>query len=217
MPTTLGTNNFDHNIDGTYYVDGFWSSGGYPTNVASPVYQSQPKSLQITTDGNNIGCRHYITGSRTMAWVGFAFRSAGKPVSSSVAVLWNQCADPGAERGDVYLGSTGLFVNTGGDIGAEYSISIDQWYWVEVIYDVSTTTHAIYMRVGGVDTDVASTSGTATTISHCQFISGSGDPSGYTYYIGDWRYGYASSTSDWLGEPSASTPSLRTTRSNLRW
>jgi hypothetical protein len=198
MPTVQGTDDFDHAIDGTYYADGFF---GAPTAVTSPLYASQAKSLQIVSDGGNVGARHNITGTPTFGWAGFAFNADTLPGASDVEI-----ATFGTAAGvvpAVVLSSVGIYATIGGDIGVEFALSTDTWYWIECIADVSGATQRMHFRVEGVDGDPAEIAGGASTISWHQHISFAGNPAGFTSWRSLWKWGSATSASDWLGEPSA--------------
>ena len=71
---------------------------------------------------------------------------------------------------------------------------------------MSGSSHNVYGHIEGVgmNTPSAHAAGSSTTIELHQILN-FGDTAGETYYFGMWKWGAASSTSDWLGEPSGST------------
>lgn len=198
MPSVQGTDDFNHAIDSGYYTDGFF---GAPTAVSAPLYGFQPKSLSIVTDGGNVGARHNITGTPTFGWAAFPYRTPA--LSASAHAVHSFGNTSGATVGAIYLNSTGLYTTVGGVDGATFAISVNTWYWVETIFDVSTGTHTVYMRVSGTDAATASTASAATTITWSQLMSFAGDPSSETSYYGLWKWGSSTSTTDYLGEPLA--------------
>jgi hypothetical protein len=198
MPTIQGTDHFDHAVDAGFYTDGFF---GTPTRVSSPLYASEADSLQIVSDGGNVGCRHNITGTPTRGWAGFAFRADTLAGGTPVFI-----ASFGTAEGVVpalVLGSVGVYATIGGDDGTEAAISTDTWYWIECIADVSGATREMLWRINGVDQDTPTSAGSATTISWHQQISFAGDGAGVTTWRGYWQYGSAANDTDWQGEPSA--------------
>lgn len=198
MPTTQGTDDFNHAITAGYYVDGFF---GTPTAVGSPLYQLQPQSLSIVTNGSNVGVRHNITGSPTRGWAAFPFRFTTLPAGSGYQVANFQSA--AADRGALWMGSTGIYISVTGGNGTIFPLSVNTWYWIEMIFDVSTATHQVFGRVNGVDMNSPAgfAAGSASTLSFHQLISLAGDPAGFTNYYGMWKWGSATTNADWLGEP----------------
>lgn len=141
MPTVQGTDDFNHNIDASYYVDGFF---GAPTAVTSPLYHTQPKSLSIVSTGANVGARHNLTGTPSRGWHAFPWRTTSHPPAD---VTIANMTSTGGQRGALHHGATGIFLNMSGSLGAVTAISLNTWYWVEMIYDATTGTHDIYARV----------------------------------------------------------------------
>lgn len=205
MPTVQGSDNFDHAIDAGYYTDGFFSPGaGNPEAVISPLYRSQAKSLHITTGAGNSGVRHNVSGSPTRGWAGFAFQcSSLLPEGQEVTVAGFSSA--ATDAGRISLGSTGLYLNNSGGSAVEFAISSGTWYWVEMIFDVSGTSHNVYGRIGGVDmtAPTAFSAGSASTVDFHQLLSLADDSGTVSDYYSLWEWGQATSNADWLGEPGA--------------
>lgn len=201
MPTTQGTDDFNHAISAAFYDSVF----GVPAAVTSPLYQVQPKTLQIVTTGGNIGVRKNITGAPTRAWAAFPFRTPALPTSTAVR-LCNFSANGGATIGAIELGAGGMYATLGATIGASTVISIDTWYWIECILDVTTTAGTMNWRMAGTTRGQAAATITAGTVDFHQLLSLAADPSGFTLNYGMWKWGTATSITDWLGEPAAGTP-----------
>lgn len=191
MPTVQATDDFNHAIDAGYYTDGFF---GTPTAVSSPLYQSQPKSLEIITGAGATGVRENLTGTPTHGWMAFPFRTSAVADVIQVANFW---AAGFSEAGTLNMTSTGLYVTLATDSTA-IAISANTWYWVEMIYDVSANPHELFLKVGG--TTVSTTSAVAATTVESAQLLGQFTPS-KTFHYGLWKYGSAASDSDWLGEP----------------
>jgi hypothetical protein len=204
MPTVQGTDDFNHAIDAGYYTDAFFSPGaGNPEAVNSPLYRSQPKSLHITTAAGNSGVRHNITGAPTRGWAAFPLQVSALATAGDVMVAGFQSA--ATDVGRLHLGSSGLFlVNSTGTTGAEFAITPNTWYWVEMIFDVSGANHNVYGRVAGSDmtSPAAFSAGAGSSLDFHQLISLAGDTPALSEYFGMWEWGSAASNSDWLGEPS---------------
>ena len=193
MPTVQATDDFNHAIDSGYYTDGFF---GAPTAVSSPLYQAQPKSLEIVTTADPTGVRENLSGTPTRGWTGFPFRTSTL-TNAKVGNFWTASF---GEAGEFWLGSTGLYAVIGGNQTTEIAIATGAWYWVECIYDVSSGTHRMIIKVGE-STQEATSTAAATTVESCQLL-GQFSP-GATFHYGLWKYGSAASNTDWLGEPSA--------------
>lgn len=196
MPTVQATDDFDHAIDATYYTDGFFGS---PAAVTSPLYQSQPKSLRCTSPASGVeGVRENLTGSPAIAWAAFPLYVETLANEHPVFNFWSAGF---AEAAYLSVDPGGLFLTLGADIGLKTAINAGQWYWVELIYDVSANPHTLYGRVGTTDLDSVSTAVAATTVDNSQLVV-QFTPSGDDFFYGLWKYGTASGPTDWLGEPS---------------
>ena len=195
MPTVQGTDDFNHAIDAGFYTDGFF---GTPVAVGTPLYASQPATLEIETPGGAEGVRHDLSGSPTRGWAAFPFQT---PALASGSFSVANFSTPGGSSGQMLLGSTGLFIANSTNNGAETPITPDTWYWVEMIFDVSANPHQVYGRVNGVDMGAPPT-GHAVAADAIEFhqLVNFGD-TGETALYGWWQWGTAASISDWLGEP----------------
>lgn len=201
MPTVQGTDDFNHVIDAGYYTDGFF---GTPTQVSTPTYQANPKTLSIVTTGGNVGARHNISGSPTRGWKGVALRLPALPtVGQDISVCGFQST--AVTVGRLHCGSVGLYLSNSSFNGTEFAISIDTWYWVEMIFDVSGNDHNVYGRIGTSDmtSPAAHAAGASSALDFDQLISLGGDTSGITEFYSLWKWGSAASNSDWLGEPTS--------------
>ena len=220
MPTLQIEDDFDHAISAAYYTDAFFEAGANdPEGVASPVFQVQPKSLLIHSEGSNTGPRENITGTPTLGFAAFPFRWATGASGADVVmhsfgtVEGTQLRLAVTNAGVTYAFVSGFGTQTGPTIPA------DTWSWIEAIPDVSGTTWSLHWRVDdSTQTTATGAVGSATTISYSQLVSLSGNGT-MDWYAGWWGLGEAASTSDWLGSdylPSANL-SLRVVSSPLRW
>lgn len=218
MPTVQTTDDFNHAIDAGYY-NTFWGGPPAPSAVTTPIYQSQPKTLKMpATSGQNVGVRTLITGSPTRSWMGIALRLEALPTVTDIRLC--QFEDSGGAEGRfaVGVGNGNLYCYISGGSTQAYSgnpLVADTWYWLEAILDSNdgTGTKKLYWRIGpsgGTITDqtTATFVQAASTGVHSQIFSGSGDGT-CDYYAGIWKMGSAASTSDWLGEPLATSQKLR--------
>lgn len=195
-PTVQATDDFDHAIDSSYYTDAFFGS---PVAVTTPQYQAQPKSLEVTTTVDPEGMGEDLTGPPAIGWMGFAFRTS--LIDSSLIHVANFWASGFSETAALWMSSSGLYADVGGGSSSPVAISVDTWHWVELIYDCSTGTHSLNLRVDD-GTAVAGTStAAATTVFRAQ-LNGQ-YTTARTLHYGIWKYGSTTSASDWLGEPSA--------------
>lgn len=200
MPTVQGTDDFNHTIvSGSY--DAFF---GAPTQVLTPIYQSQPATLKIAPDNvNTQGVRKNITGSPTKGWMAWALRF--ETIPTTAGVLCGELRDAAATVARFTVAATTgeLFCYVSGGATRSWgNITADTWYWIEAIFDVNdgTGVKKCYWRVNGVDQTTATDTVAASTISWSQLVSTSGFGD---WYCGLWKWGTASTTSDWLGEPTS--------------
>lgn len=200
MPTIQAIDTFDHTIDAGYYSDGFF---GTPTGVSSPLYQTRQRTLQIDSAGANEGVRYNFTGSPTRGWVGVPLQVPGSPTGGGL--LFFEIHTAGGERAQIrFSGAGNIYAHLGADDSTSVALTAGSFHWVELIFDVSGTTHTAYWRLDGSDQDtVASNPGSASTCDYVQLLSETTDGTLTWYAGGYWVYGSASSITDWLGEPSA--------------
>lgn len=203
MPTVEGTDDFNHAIDAGFYTAGFFGS---PSQVTSPTYNPGPasKSLRIIAAGGNEGVRRSFASPPTLAWVGFPFYFAANPTSADIRVLTISAVSDLAEC-FLYLNTSGqMYINVGANFSlSSPSLDLSKWHWIEVIFDVSTTTYSATWRIdaadqGNVNSGVLASS---STCDYNQLLTFAGDGLGTWYAGGTWEWGSAANGADWLGEP----------------
>lgn len=206
MPTVQGTDAFDHGFDVPADYD---AKFGTPTAVTTPLYQSKLNTLEINSPGNE-GVRKNITGSPSRGWMGFPIRIPASPTTTSVVLAAMHSVTSNIQA-KVQVNTSrvmGAYIG-GGSVATGPTLAVDTWYWVELIYDASAATHALYWRVNGVDQSLATVAATGSdTVNYGQILSGSGDGTLTWYCGGKWSWGSAASSTDWLGEPSAPSGDL---------
>lgn len=210
MPTIQGIDAYDHGFDVPADYDAVFGS---PAAVTTPLYQNRLNTLEFLTASGNLGIRKNLTGSPTLAWTGFPWRTNAYSTSPNLVQIAN--FSTGSQVGRIWLNPTGVYLNTVGTFGSITAVSLNTWYWIEVIAELTGTTMNLFGRINGVDMDSSSDTVTAgQTWSYIQLLSLPGDTAGVTTnYGGYWAWGTASSTADWLGEPSAEKQSIYMSRS----
>ncbi len=206
MPTVQGTDDFNHAIDAGYYTDGFFTPGaGNPEAVAAPLYRSQQKSLHIITGAGNSGARHNLTGTPTRGWAAFPWQTPDTLADCTICGFQSL----GTDVGRLAMGTTGLYLYTStAPPAASFAVDTNTWYWIEMIFDVSTGTHQVYGRIAGEDMPAPTGHvAAASTVDFHQLIGLAGDTATIDNYYGYWEWGSAASNSDWAGEPGAAQPS----------
>lgn len=202
MPTIQGgPDAFDHGFDVPVDYDNVF---GTPTAVTDPLYQGRLNSLEINAPGNE-GVRKNYSGGTTRAWVGFPIRFASFPTGGDTRVLTISAASDLAECFLYVNGSGQMYMNVGPNFSTSSSaLSLDTFYWIEAIFDVSTTTYSGTWRISGSDQDDVDSGvlASASTCDYNQLLSFSGEGTMTWYAGGYWVWGSAASASDWLGEPS---------------
>lgn len=219
MPTQQGTDSFDHGFDVPADYDAVFGS---PTSAGSPLYQGRNASLRIdaASGAATHGVRKNITGSPGLGWMGFPLRISATPAGAvTLAALHSVTSDKQARIQVNASRVLGAYI-AGGSLQTGATISVDTWYWIEMIYDATAATHSLYWRVAGSDQTTATVSATGSdTCDFSQLFSLFDDASLTWYSGGYWSWGSASTSSDWLGEPSEPVADevLRVVRSGLRW
>lgn len=196
MPTIQGIDQFFHN---SFSVPG---GGPYGTVTGTPVLDTSIKppleSAAVLLDNPGTGdvLGYTVSGTPARAWCGFYFRMA----TGSATSLLIQFATVGGNVARLYYDSGAAFLATIDEINYEYyAITLDEYQWVEMIYDASGTTHNLYTRIAGVDgTSVPRAGTSASTISNFTLT---GPAFGNQHRFAHVMWGSAASTSDWLGEP----------------
>ena len=208
--TTQFTDDFNHAITAPTFYPNVFST---PTSVGSPVFQSQPASLEVISAGSNIGVRKNITGSPVMPWTAFAWQAdANASVTSAATIVALHPAVGNEFR--IAIGTDGVIHAqfTAGSVvnGSTYATygGAGTWLWIEAKADFNGTTYTGYWRINDVDQTNATKSGeTASSCDYMQLISYSGGGN-LTWHAGNWNGGYADNSTDWMGTPSTSTPQL---------
>lgn len=207
-PTVQWVDEFNHSITSPTYYSTLW---GTPTAVTSPIVDSDhPNSLKISSlNGTNQGVRKLITGSPTKGWTGFWYRPDFLPTISDVLIV--QVVDATGAQARVVLGQNGTayayILGGGNSVSAPGTLVVDEWYWIEVIFDVNAAggTKKLYWRINGVDMNTPTFTAVASTITHIQLFSGTADGT-MDWYAASWRGGSVAAVTDWLGEPSSAPP-----------
>ena len=200
MPTVQGSDNFGH---GTATAPPFSLIFGAPTIVTSPVAPNVgSKTLSVVSTGSDIGARYNITGTPGYGWTAIYFRitsdwqdiyflTLGATAGNSAILALN------ASR-QVY----GFFTGGGASSVPSAALSLDTWYWIEMITQFSATTRTTWYRLNGVDQGSFDKSGESSgTCDHAQFLSYALNDAGGTLLNGYWMWGSATSSTDWYGEP----------------
>ena len=196
----MAVDDFNHAIDSGYYTDGFFGS---PTAVGTPLYQGRNPSLEINSPGNE-GVRHNYAGGTTRGRVGFPFRTPAFPTGGDTRLLTISSAGDLAECSLYVTEGGSLLINVGANFTPNVGISIDTFYFIEVIFDVSTTTYTATWEVDGVSKTGVSSGvlGSASTCDYNQLLSFTGEGTMTWYAGGYWEYDVVSSGTDFLGAPS---------------
>jgi hypothetical protein len=196
MPTIQGSDDFNHVIDAAHYDAYFADGANDPESVGSPVYQAQPASLLIHSEGSVTGVRKNITGLPTLGWCAFPFQHTG---ATGNDVQISELRDAGGSVARLFLNASNeLYASISGVFGTESNCPASVWHWIEMILDVSGGTHTLYWRINGVDGDSVDFAAAVSSISWSQLLSNSGNGTA-NWYAGWWAWGTASSPTDWLG------------------
>lgn len=203
MPTIQGRDLFEHAISSGFY-DAFFGSPSKTTFTGNDRYRRKNDGLLIVSTGSAVGVRRNITGTPTFGYMSFALQIDGFAAGDITIASFGVTG--GVVVPALYLGASGLYAAIGADFGAEYALASDKWYWVEAICDVGGTTQTMAFRVweDGLSEDgeaAVITGGTPTTVLWSQFASLAGNPSGHSSWRSWWKYGSATSLTDWLDEP----------------
>lgn len=200
MPTVQGTDPFEH---GSVAAPPFSLVFGAPTIVTSPTYpHGGVKTLSVVTTGGNIGVRYNISATPDRGWQGIAFRITSDWVEAQFATIGAVAGNTPRLALNASRQIYGFFTGGGTSSVPSTALDLDEWHWLEMIFNVTGTTRNCYWRLNGVDQDPFDKSGeSASTASYAQFLSFSGDPVGGTLLMGLWKWGSAAADDDWLGEP----------------
>lgn len=180
-------------------------SGPYAFVNGAPTRNSSilpPKlgtaSLQI--DGTESVLYAIGGSSPKLPWHGFYFRIDTEPAADVDVARFEFVA--GADGRLAYSPSSHKLYHFIAGSGSDASavLTLTNWYWVEQIADVTTSTVTIYTQVNGVDfipQSAASSASSGLYSDHGQF----GATVGFTYYQSVIKWGYATSVTNWLGQP----------------
>jgi len=205
MPTVHGTDLFHHN-DFTVPGGGpYIEVGGTPERDLTVLRPGDPASLLISTGATveQLGSQ-LKTPLPVRGWHGFAWRLNSAPAADVVlARFWT--AGFGTSAGLEYFVAGQELQHFLGANTARIAVSLNTWYWVEQIFDVSGTTYALYTQVNGVDLTSVTTTGTASTVEYTYL-------QGYniTHRFSRHMWGAAASVTDWHGDPANKRPALYT-------
>lgn len=202
MPVVQGTDNFAHGNftvpGGGPYMDVL---GGVATDY-SIIRPGDPASLLLTTGDARVGSPY--TAPPTRAWRGFAWRlnAADEPGSNILmSTMWT--AGFGSAAKLYWVVGTNELAHTIDDATfANFAAPLSAFNWIEQIFDVSTTTSAIYTRVNGFDLTPVTKAGSISTVNYTYLGQGAGTPHRFSHHM----WGIASSITDWLGETTAGYP-----------
>lgn len=201
MPTVTGTDNFSH---GNFAVPGggsYIEVVGTPTFVGTDKKEGTPGSLLLdpTAAAEYLGKNTPSAGAR--GWQGIFWRLTTEPGSTADVVYFWTSGFAGAAglRYNTTGDSLYLFMSGSTDLQVVTGIVANQWYWIEMIWDVSTTSYVLYARLNGVDLASLAGTGAATTV--VPIYLGTGGAVTTQQRFADWRYGTAASGTDWLGQP----------------
>jgi hypothetical protein len=201
MPALQGVDSFAHRVASAAGGGLYDTVFGTPTFDTGTVYEGGLASMLIDSPGNE-GVRNLITGTPTRGFVAFALRFSAFPTGADTRLLTISSLGDLAEC-FLYINTIGqLYINVGPNFSPNAAaLSLDTWYWIEVIFDVSTTTYTATWRINeasqtGVNSGVLAS---ASTIDYAQLLSFSGEGT-MTWRCGGWTWGSASSGTDWLGK-----------------
>lgn len=209
MPTITGTDDFDH---GNFAVPGggsYIEVNGTPTKDTTIVKPGTLCSLLLNPAGTTENLGKNIPSPGNMGWMGIWWRqnTGEEPgtANQDMIKLWTSgFAGAGALKYNAADDTLKWLVTGGAQTNAFVGVTLDAWHWIEIIFDVSTTTYGIYGQIDGVDmTPGAGTAAATTVVPH---YLGTGGSVTWTQRFADWMYGKATSVTDWLGAPSYEYP-----------
>lgn len=209
MPDVLGYDDFSH---GDFTVPGggpYDYTGGTPTKGTTNLRTGDPASMDLASGSDFVAHKGSLTA---LAWRAFAWRldAADEPGSNQlIAQFW---ATGFASAAKLYwvVGADELSHSVDDAGFSNIATPLDEWNWIEQIFDVSTSTFTIHTRVNGTDMTNQTNTGVATTVQYDEL-----GRAGMTHRFSHSMWGTAASTDDWMGEP-FNRP-LRVTRGTARW
>lgn len=187
------------------FVTQNWStSSGTPLRVATPLHAQEKSSLEISTSA----ALEYVIysafgGTPTMVVCGFWFYLNALPAANTMIAKIDMGPVEGRIRtnpsGQLYIAGDGT--PTMASAFLANNLSIQTWYWIELLVDKSANPWVLKANRDG---NIASTSG-AVAASNCgaDFVMlGTNGAETLTAYYSYLEYGTANNNTDWLGAPS---------------
>lgn len=196
MPTLI--------TEDTFESGGTWDgSAGTPVIVSSPVPQSSTRALQLNAIGEyvywNIPDSGYVR-CVLGAWIRFP----SFPATNDTHVFK---LDFGPTEGWMVVNTSGQpYIRADGTptMGSQYhsaDLVADNWYWTQLMADVSANPWELKLNIGGT---VTTTTGAAAASNLNPGIFLLGNTTGgdaITVYHGHAKMGVASDDNDWFAEP----------------
>ncbi len=211
MPTVLGIDQFRH---GQFYVPG---GAGYDSLSdvpklelgAMPIGEPAAVLFEHPYTGNVKYLSHQIASPPTIGWQGFWWRgNTGEtpPSSTLISQMWSTGFGFAAKLAWGAAAPNDLSLTTSDQGVQSVLIALDRWHWIEMIYDVSSTTNVCYWRVDGTDQTPSTKVGSSASGVQYSQVGYGGNVCKYRFARHMW--GYTPSVSDWYGQPVTSRYSL---------
>lgn len=207
MPTIIGTDLFNHN---NFTVPGggpYSEVNGSPATDLTIVRPGDPASLLLANAVNtaeSLGYTNFAPAAR--AWNGvFCRLNSADATASSFWFFVQMYCSPEAGAAAKWGYSTfanQLYTDVNG-VNNFAAFSLDTWHWVETIFDVSGTTHTMYVRIDGVDMTPTSESGSSASHVNSLYLGAFQLVALPGIRLSHHMWGTAASTSDWLGAPAS--------------
>src|SRR5262245_35050971 len=218
MPTITGTDNFSH---ASFSVPGggsYIEVNGAPSYDTSILTPGMAGALLLDSSAAREDLGKNIPSPGAIGWQGAWWRLTTEPASQAdVFYMW-KTAFAGA-AGLTYVPSTDqlqFFMSGSANINV-FTVVLNTWYWLELIWDVSSGSHTLAGQINGSNLTSLAGSGSASNVE--PIYMGQGAAATQSQRFGDWRYGTAASTSDFLGVPTDPTTFTTTGESSspVRW
>lgn len=206
MPTITHIDSFGHQTISTAGSGLYTATAGTPAIVTTPVHDSDPASLEIDTVLANEYVRYDVSGSPTIAWMGFWVRFPSVPSGGTAFATIR--IPTAANHARIYFNNpSGSIVHVfcslpfGGVSSAESGdLSLNTWYWVECTVSVGSSTWVQTVKINGETLTSTQTGQLSTTLNGSIYQLGNADSATMQANYSCFVAGSASSTVDWSGE-----------------
>jgi hypothetical protein len=201
MPTIEGIDWFTKD---TFTVPPYITVTGTPTRDTSVVHEADLASMKLVTAANAQGLIYPdISSGHTLLWNACWYRLDS--LASGDIDLMRAEGTAGGVAVIAYASASGLIYHyiVGGSTFPTRAYTFASWIWVEHIFDVTSSPLGAYTRIDDTDLTSVTLAGTPTTGRRVKLGPQGASAAASTSYYSTHLWGYASSTSDWLGKANA--------------